>query len=83
MVFDHERVLAQYPLIGKIGRRSLTLATLTAVRDDRAVSLGRPSVYHYFDDNPGRRSITDKMTSEQALEAAKTLARALNQSQHR
>ena len=42
-----------------------------------------PSVYHYFDDNPGRRSITDKMTSEQALEAAKTLARALNQSQHR
>jgi hypothetical protein len=30
VVFDHERVLAQYPLIGKIGRRSLTLATLTA-----------------------------------------------------
>ena len=37
---------------------------------------GRPSVYHYFDDNPGRRSITDKMTSEEALHAAKTLARA-------
>ena len=37
---------------------------------------GRPSVYHYFDDDPGRRSITGKMTSEEALEAAKTLARA-------
>ena len=37
---------------------------------------GRPSVYHYFDDNPSRRSITDKMTSEEALQAAKTLARA-------
>ena len=32
----------------------------------------RPSVYHYFDDNPGRRSITEKMTSEEALQAAKT-----------
>jgi len=37
---------------------------------------GRPSVYHYFDDNPSRRSITDKMTSEEALQAAKTPARA-------
>ena len=37
---------------------------------------GRPSVYHYFDDNPGRRSITGKMTSEEALQAARTLARA-------
>ena len=37
---------------------------------------GRPSVYHYFDDNPSPRSITDKMTSEEALQAAKTLARA-------
>ena len=36
---------------------------------------GRPSVYHYFDDNPGRRSITGKMTSEQALEQAKAVAR--------
>ena len=36
----------------------------------------RPSVYHYFDDNPGRRSITGKMTSEEALQAARTLARA-------
>ena len=37
---------------------------------------GRPSVYHCFDDNPGRRSITEKMTSEEALQAARTLARA-------
>jgi hypothetical protein len=37
---------------------------------------GRPSVYHYFDDNPGRRSITGKMSGEDALQAAKALARA-------
>jgi hypothetical protein len=36
----------------------------------------RPSVYHYFDDDPGRRSITGKMTGTQALDAAKALARA-------
>jgi hypothetical protein len=35
---------------------------------------GRPSVYHYFDDDPGRRSITGKMTSAQALERAKLAA---------
>ena len=37
---------------------------------------GRPSVYHYSDDNPGRRSITGMMTSAQALERSKALARA-------
>jgi len=37
---------------------------------------GRPSVYQYFDDDPSRRSITGTMTSEEALQAAKTLARA-------
>jgi hypothetical protein len=37
----------------------------------------RPSVYHYFDDDPGRRSITGKMTSEQALELAKAAASPL------
>jgi hypothetical protein len=36
----------------------------------------RPSVYHHFDDDPGRRSITGKMTGAQALQAAKTQARA-------
>ena len=37
---------------------------------------GRPSVYHYFDDDPGRRSITGTMTGAEALEQAKALARA-------
>jgi hypothetical protein len=33
---------------------------------------GRPSVFH--DDDPGRRSITGKMTSAQAVEKAKAAA---------
>jgi hypothetical protein len=37
---------------------------------------GRPSIYHYFDDDPGRRSITGKITSAKALEQAKALARS-------
>jgi hypothetical protein len=37
---------------------------------------GRPSVYKYYDDDPGRRSITGKMTGAQALDAAKALAQA-------
>lgn len=44
--------------------------------DEVCFTDGRPSVYHYFDDNPGRRSITGKMTDAQALQAAKALARA-------
>ena len=36
---------------------------------------GRPSVYRYFDDDPGRRSITGKMTGAHALELAKAVAR--------
>ena len=36
---------------------------------------GKPSVYHYFDDNPGRRSITGKMTSAQALQLAQAAAK--------
>lgn len=36
----------------------------------------RPSVYHHFDDNLGRRSISGQITSDEALQAAKTLARA-------
>jgi hypothetical protein len=35
----------------------------------------RPSVYFYFDDIAGRRLSSDMMDSQQALEAAKTLAR--------
>jgi hypothetical protein len=36
---------------------------------------GRPSVYHYFDDDPGRRSITGKMTGAEALRAARAFIR--------
>jgi hypothetical protein len=37
---------------------------------------GRPSVFHYYDDDAGRQSITGKMTGARALEAVKALARA-------
>ena len=36
---------------------------------------GRPSVFFYFDDNPGRASITRAMTSEEAGRQAQELAR--------
>jgi hypothetical protein len=36
---------------------------------------GRPSVYFYFEDNPGRRVRPDQIDSTRALEAAKALAR--------
>jgi hypothetical protein len=35
---------------------------------------GRPSFYHYFDDDPGRRSITGAMTGAEPLRAAEVLA---------
>jgi len=37
---------------------------------------GRVSQYFYFDDIPGRRLRPEMLTREQALEAAKALARA-------
>lgn len=37
---------------------------------------GRESVYHYWDDNLGRRAINMKMSHDEALETAKKLARA-------
>lgn len=37
---------------------------------------GRPSVYFYWDDNPGRHSITQVLTGAEALEQARALARA-------
>jgi len=37
---------------------------------------GRPSRYFYWDDNPGRRSVTGKPTQDDALTQAKELARA-------
>src|SRR5262245_53056143 len=36
---------------------------------------GRKSMYFYFDDNPGRRSITHKLSGEEAERKAKELAR--------
>lgn len=36
---------------------------------------GRPSQFYFWDDIPGRRLRTEAMTQEQALEAAKKLAR--------
>lgn len=38
---------------------------------------GRPSVYFYWDDNPGRRSIIRAESSEKALRQAKELARLI------
>ena len=37
---------------------------------------GRQSVYFYWDDNPGRRAITLRMSSQQAKKAAQKLARS-------
>lgn len=39
---------------------------------------GKESVYFYWDDNKGRRLRPDAMDQEQALEAARKLARSLN-----
>jgi hypothetical protein len=36
---------------------------------------GRPSRYFYWDDEPGRRSVTGKLTRMEALNQAKELAR--------
>jgi hypothetical protein len=36
---------------------------------------GRESIYFYYDDNPGRRSITRSLSSEDAERKAKELAR--------
>lgn len=37
---------------------------------------GRPSKFFYWDDNPGRRSITGQMSHDEAREAARDLARS-------
>lgn len=37
---------------------------------------GRESVYFYFEDNPGRRLRSDQVSSTEALEQARELARA-------
>jgi hypothetical protein len=40
------------------------------------VADGKPSRYFYFEDLPGRRLRSDQPTSAEALEQARTLARA-------
>ena len=57
----HHQALARWP---KSGSFELRFAD------------GRPSRYFYFDDLPGRRMRPEILTSEQALEQAKALARA-------
>jgi len=37
---------------------------------------GRPSVYFYWEDDASRRAVNKRLTLEQALEAAKKLARS-------
>jgi hypothetical protein len=39
-------------------------------------SYGRPSVFFYWDDNPGPRQRPDILTRQQAFEQAKALAKA-------
>jgi hypothetical protein len=40
-------------------------------------SAGRELAYVYFENEPGRRSITRRLTEADALEVARTLARSL------
>ena len=51
----------------------------TAAQDSGSFEIsfpdGRPSTYVYWDDNPGRRSITLSLSSEEAEHLAKDLAR--------
>jgi hypothetical protein len=51
----------------------------TATRDSGSYEIafpdGRPSACVYWDDNPGRRSITMALSSEEAERKAKDLAR--------
>lgn len=42
------------------------------------VEFGESVKYFYYDDEPSRRLRPEAMTSEQALEAAKTFARSLS-----
>jgi hypothetical protein len=60
--------------------RLLKHTSPTATRDSGSYEIefpdGRPSAYVYWDDNPGRRSITLSLSSEEAEQIAKELARA-------
>ena len=50
----------------------------SATRDSGSYEIafpdGRPSAYVYWDDNPGRRSITLSLSSQEAEQIAKELA---------
>jgi hypothetical protein len=67
---------------GRVRRADLRLlkhTSPTATRDSGSYEIefpdGRPSAYVYWDDNPGRRSITLSLSSEEAEQIAKELAR--------
>ena len=62
MVSDHIRII-RHSAVPDIGSFQARFAD------------GRPSRYFYFDDVLGRRLRPDILTSEQALEQAKALAR--------
>ena len=59
--------------------RLLKHTSPTATRDSGSYEIefpdGRPSAYVYWDDNPGRRSITLSLSSQEAEQIAKELAR--------
>ena len=59
--------------------RKIRLFKHSAVPDSGSYEVSfpddRPSVYFYWDDNPGRRSITLALSSEEAEFQAKNLAR--------
>jgi hypothetical protein len=67
---------------GRVRRADLRLLKHTAapsVPDSGSYEVrfpdGRESIYFYWDDNPGRRSITMALSSEEAEQKAKELAR--------
>jgi hypothetical protein len=49
--------------------------SLTAAASKVWFADGRQSEFFYWDDNPGRASITRKMNQDEAREAARALAR--------
>ena len=59
--------------------RLLKHTSPTATRDSGSYEVnfpdGRESVYFHWDDNPGRRVITQSMSNKDALLKAKVLAR--------
>jgi hypothetical protein len=77
---NHVRRNARDGRVRRADRRLLKHTSPTATRDSGSYEIefpdGRPSAYVYWDDNPGRRSITLSLSSEEAEQIAKELARA-------